>query len=610
MFKPAQKSNQNVQKKLVEFTLHLQDRHGRRRELKGLVEEGTTRNDAVEKLVREHGGKCEIEEGKGELAGFRWIKRIEFKDGFKIEEWGQFATINGEFEIGKIKKPLMSMLFSTFFGKESATAFWENGDTKRITQRDNAVLFREDYGVTNELPAANAILNLDNLDKLNFRGGGCGGAITAGEIELVKLAARLDIKREDYLINFGTGTIKKKEAGNSEMGVDINSLVAPKRTSLFDSGMPASMPAMSYVNHYLKDNLADNFVDRMRRIRHIQEVQQDDLLVQDIGQGALLSSIAFYVMNQGHQQNIIEAAPNLFFSEYAKENAGEKQGQSKEEKESGETEKGKTVEIKDNEEEISKKKKERKMTNEENEDDKISSIIEKLKADEKKADEKRADEEADKQKDKNTGRTNERDEGSAGATDQNNKEDSDKTVANQTKIAPKKHKSVKQEKTKEKESKKEKMKKQDRKKDEGKKENIKKPKKEVKSRKTEKTIDKKAKSDRSRFRNEKKTAKKQGTRSGESKKGRDKRAMKKQTKKQEQRQEQAKKQKQVQVKKAKIKKIKLKKIKIKNTIRKPKIRHSNPHMKKGAQMAHELFLRALKKAQSKKKIATAIARGK
>ena len=401
MLKPAQKSTQNVQKKLVEFTLHLQDRYGRRRELKGLVEEGTTRNDAVEKLVKEHGGKCEIEEGKGELAGLRWIKKIEFKDGFKIEEWGQFATINGEFEIGKIKKPLVSRLLSTFFGKESATAFWENGDTKKITQRDNIVLFREDYGITNELPAANAILDLDNLN--DFRGGGCGGAITAGEIELVRLAARLDIKREDYLINFGTGTIKKKETENSKRSVDINLLVAPKLP--FDSGMFSDT---LHSNHYLS-----YFIDTMRRIRHIKE--QEDFLVQDISQGAFTPSIAFCNVNQGYQQGIIEAAPNLFFSEYAKESVKGKQGDGKEEK-GEETEKGNTVEIKEDEEEISKKRKERKMTNRENEDDKISSIIEKLRVDEKKGDKKRANEnradenkankDAGKQKD--IGKTNDR----------------------------------------------------------------------------------------------------------------------------------------------------------------------------------------------------------
>jgi len=310
---------------LVEFSLKLKDRYGNEKELRGFVEEGTARNDAVAKLVRENGGFCEIREGENELAGLRWISRIEFSDGFKIGEWGQYATINGQFEVGKLRPSLMKKLLALFSKKFDSCAFWENGDTKKVTAQDSAVLFREDYGVKGELPRADAIIASKGFEP----GGGCGGAITKGELELVKLAAAIDFGREEYLVDLNRGEIRKREQhdGQGEINpLQLEKILARPSLLRFDAtvlsikngfDMPSLFPPDYNKVASVGKTIADKIIDY-------------SLLQYRSGECGALGQHEFSGVSHG-----IRAAPDLFFSKYEKEIVS----QASEEESEGEDEK-------------------------------------------------------------------------------------------------------------------------------------------------------------------------------------------------------------------------------------------------------------------------------
>lgn len=318
VIKCGEKKAKRKDRGMVEFILKLRDRHGRERELCGLVEEGTTRNDAVAKLVMENGGVCEIREGEKELAGLRWISRIEFGDGFRIEEWGQYATMDGEFEIGKANPSLMDRMLAAFFRKFRERAFWENGDTKRITKKGNKVLFREDYGVDSELPQAEAMLRSGS-----FRpGGGCGGEITKGELELVKLAARMDFKREEYLVNLDGGKIRKRDDGCDlpyAAPRTVHQILARPESLLFDAREIADLQSRHEIIRHLDDP----------KKRYVFDYAENPDCAQNLAPTVFPCGII-----QHEDIGFIGASPDLFFSRYEKESldfAKEENGKDKEE---------------------------------------------------------------------------------------------------------------------------------------------------------------------------------------------------------------------------------------------------------------------------------------
>lgn len=390
MIKEGEKKAKRKDKAMVEFTLKLRDRYGRERELRGLVEEGTARNDAVAKLVIENGGVCEIRKGEKELAGLRWISRIELGDGFRIEEWGQYATLDGRFEIGNTNPSLTDRMLAAFFRKFKERAFWENGDTKRITEKDNKVLFREDYGVDSELPQAEAMLRSGS-----FRpGGGCGGEITKGELELVKLAARIDFKRDEYLVNLDNGEVRKRDDGcdlSYATPRTTNQILAPLESLLFDARRIADMGTRHETIRHLDDPKKRYVFDYVENADYAQ---------------SLAPTVFPCYRSQRDDIGFTEASPDLFFSRYEKESldfAKEEDGKEKREKD-GAAEQAKDEISEDdnwpkndnqeNSEEFGKKNRQKKQAKDEtkkkqavqNDEDKILSIIRKLKCgDEKKS---------------------------------------------------------------------------------------------------------------------------------------------------------------------------------------------------------------------------------
>lgn len=181
---------------LVEFGVELRNKQGEKRELFGFVPEGLDRSEAVKLVIEQNDGSCSIERGKYDsvnridLSEFTWIKQIALNDGFKVEDWLQIRNRHGEFEVGSAK------------GK----SFWENANTKKVKQHDNRIMITEDYGMTAELPDIDKMI--DGEEKAH---GGCGGAVTADELELAAGIAKWEIERDaEYSINLDTGEIREK----------------------------------------------------------------------------------------------------------------------------------------------------------------------------------------------------------------------------------------------------------------------------------------------------------------------------------------------------------------------------------------------------------------
>ncbi|MEM4330043.1 MAG: hypothetical protein QXF70_01615 [Candidatus Bilamarchaeaceae archaeon] len=535
-------------KRKVEFTLKLKDRYGKEKKLIGLVDEGITRNEAVAQLVKKYGGICEIKEGNGALKGLRWITRIEFSDGFKIEEWGQYKTEKGELEIGKVKRSLTEKLMGIFFKKFSTTTFWENGDTKRVSKYDNCVLFQEDYGVTSELPSADQIIRSEVRGKM-----GCSGALKEGEIELVKLAAKIDIERDNYLVDFSTGTVRKEKKEYKKQMYDIEKIIMPKHNA-FDGG------ATKFYNH-------DLFLVKEKIKQAYEEIKtsyENDIFFE----------------YPATEVSKLEVAPDLFFNKYQNEIL--KVDEREENVVKGDLPKerdDKNTENENNEKKNKKKKEdEKKEKTEESKniskstqievkqpttsEDKIKILSILTKFNEEKTEERKEflpanipkinneETKGTKKDDKNEKKKNEKEK----IVKNKEKRESEKKIV-ERELKKKKEKKIKNNKVKKEKTNK---------------------KKQIKKQKPEKANrQKKTKKPKTKVKPEIKTPK----------------TNKKQSKASQS------------IKKPKIEKIKLPKIKIKIAkVKPPKVKHLNQSMKKGAQIVHQLYLKALREIEKKKRI--------
>ncbi|MEM2949159.1 MAG: hypothetical protein QXT05_02045 [Candidatus Bilamarchaeaceae archaeon] len=238
---------------LMEFTIRLRNRFGEERKLSGLVPEGARRNQAIEMVIRQHGGDCIVKRGgfdpinQIDLSEFTWITHITLSDGFTMSDWIQIRNRNGEFEIGK----------------SNGRSWWENGDTKRANRKENEIMLTEDFGIRNELPTTRDVI----YGRTALQG--CGGVATKDEIEAAKLAAKFDIARENYAVNLDLGEIKliennRSEKIESEYAVRYGTHTIEREEiaplTLFTVFHPNEMKAVDlfyYANQLYQENLAN-----------------------------------------------------------------------------------------------------------------------------------------------------------------------------------------------------------------------------------------------------------------------------------------------------------------------------------------------------------------
>ncbi|MFH1222107.1 MAG: hypothetical protein V1492_03415 [Candidatus Micrarchaeota archaeon] len=294
-------------KRLQLEPLLLRNKDGEEVKIYGLVPQDIQKIEAIKLILEQNGGSYCEEKGIGELSEFTLIKSITLKDGFTVADYLQIRNRNGEFKASIV----------------NGIAYWENGNTDRVRKGDRGILITEDFGETRELPTPQNILA--GKEKA---GGGCGGALGEGELDVAKLAARFNIQRQEYYINLDNGRIRKadgfmklqKEFVYTPDKLPIQILV-PRELLQFDAG------EMTKLNIY-------NTLQLLRR--GTMQKYQDDALP---AFGVQIPTM------QKEQMNTFNAS-KLYFTDHGKtdEKPAEEAAETKEAKQVEETEQEETKE--------------------------------------------------------------------------------------------------------------------------------------------------------------------------------------------------------------------------------------------------------------------------